>query len=120
MDAAKLYEVVEDVPRDAWPDVVYRPGESKNNFYGRWIIADGRISPESAELLFIGSMVKWLGIVLTNPESRTWTSMTHLSYGEHGCTLIMSGFKHPEIIKTDRPTLVEALAAACTAASKGA
>lgn len=61
MTAAELYEVVKDVPREAWPNGVHYdwnvhgPKRAKH-----WHDGDMRMSDTTAELAFIGSMTAWL------------------------------------------------------------
>lgn len=56
MTAAELYEIVKDVPIEAWPTNLGWSG------FGRWNNGDSEwyITEEHAEAAFIGSMTAWL------------------------------------------------------------
>lgn len=56
MTAQELFEVVKDVPREAWPQIFH-----KLHFDGdSWSLDDTRIDVSEAALMFEASMVRWL------------------------------------------------------------
>lgn len=78
--AEHLYETVNGWPKEAWPDVKYRPGESRNNYHGKWVCGDGRITPAIAVLLFTASGLEWL-LKLPKGCGRRCLSLAHLASG---------------------------------------
>jgi len=60
MTAAELFEVVKDVPKEAWPSGVYC---HKGLWWKHQPYDDGtrssRLGPQTAEAAFIGSMTAW-------------------------------------------------------------
>jgi len=100
MTAAELFEVVKDVPREAWPDIDW------TNV--RWVDGDteSHVTATVAEHAFIGSMTAWLldrGILVGKrfKENAFWTVDTNDSNKRLG----------------NFGTLVAALAAACKEAA---
>lgn len=107
MTAAELFEVVKDVPREAWPTMVVfvanmwafetkaYPTGTKSHF----------IPTEVAELAFIGSMTAWLMVVCNRVETQVtpWGSVECTTFGEES--------------RKEAPSLVAALAAACKEAA---
>lgn len=99
MTAAELYEIVKDVPREAWPKDLGWHG------LGRWTNGDSEwyITEAHAELAFIGSMTAWLAERLDVVET-------------------VRRFDSSFMVRTSRTTtvqtsLVAALAAACKEAA---
>ena len=104
MTAAELYSVMKDVQREAWPPVGYSTyGEIFENGYGF-------VHEDIAELLFVGSMAKWLGIHAGTPK---WERRSETLWLVAGCD------RHGEDFEFKRPTLVEAFAAACKVVGEG-
>lgn len=103
MTAAELYSVVKDVPREAWPEHVTFAD-------GLWFVTDdpmGRMSicNAHAELLFVGSMTKWLGdrgplVSRRRGYPETWKVQMCIN---------------DDVSEFEATTLIEALAAACKA-----
>lgn len=94
LTAASLYEIVRDVPRDAWPESLWW------HQMGRWTNEDSEwwIADDLAALAFIGSMTAWLLSEFDDIEIQT-TSVGVEVTNETG---------HYEA-----PTLIEAMSAAC-------
>ena len=102
MTAAELFEVVKDVPREAWPKDLGWHG------LGRWTNGDSEwyMTEAHAELAFIGSMTAWLldrGVFASKRfnENAFWTIDTNDTSKRSG----------------NFGTLVAALAAACKEAA---
>jgi hypothetical protein len=99
MTAARLYEIVRDVPKDAWPKVWYDTHDRL--WHEHW--NDYTILPELAEAAFVGAMVRHqidLGNIVWQRESDGVFCVGPWNSGE----------------QVEAPTLIEALAAACTEA----
>ncbi len=100
MTATDLYEIVRDVPREAWPELDWHGG--------RWV--DGHTEaytrPELAEQAFVGSMTAWLALKVA------YSSVAVFSDGSAQVGL-------SNRIKSCRASsLVAALAAACKEVGK--
>lgn len=110
MTAARLYEIVKDVPKDAWPKVWY--DEYDRLWHEHW--NDCTILPDLAKAAFVGAMVAWL-IKEGSPSSFTLLDMGDFQrvheYHDGTGYEIMNNY--------DKPTLIEALAAACKATKGG-
>jgi hypothetical protein len=101
MTAAELYEIVKDVPRDAWPEVMESEDGAWYHRYGPSFSA--QVAEGDAALMFVGSMVAWLatyGEVVVTPTFDSG-SMSYVSI--QVCNHDWIGGK----------TLIAALAAAC-------
>lgn len=103
MTAQELFEIVKDVPKDAWPnDLPWEDMKAETALQSAtpWYGLASRITVDRATMLFESSMLRWLAV--------------------HGDPLIRSlnevvGYQHddvPEWIGTG-PTFVHALADAC-------
>jgi hypothetical protein len=66
MTAAELFEVVKDVPREAWPELTWDGVEWSNSR------RDEDISARIAEHAFIGSMTAWLAGRGFFPTCNVW------------------------------------------------
>lgn len=95
MTAAELYEVVKDVPREAWPELTWDGVEWSNSR------RDEDISARIAEHAFIGSMTAWLLRTCDIVETRS------TPWGSVECTTC--GEEH----RVEASSLVAARAAAC-------
>ena len=135
MTAAELYDIVKDVPREAWPECMfYNPHDEYPPFW-KWITPTdqrdktyagcGRNTDE-AELLFVGSMTKWRADSTANEsEEKCRDSLTIFANwchedGRVGYLVTINGFgncTHPHSPDESwfGTTLVAALAAACKA-----
>jgi hypothetical protein len=60
VNAAELYEIVKDVPREAWPDLKYQPAQSCPVDEWRQLGTNWRQDVDVAEAAFVGAMVAWL------------------------------------------------------------
>lgn len=104
MTAAELYEIVKDVPREAWPSGMHYDW----NLHGpkrakHWHDGDMRMSDTTAELVFIGSMTAWLASHNWVPSSHVWRDGARVE--------LFNGAMHRA------SSLVAALAAACKEAA---
>lgn len=118
MDAKSLYDIVKDVDREAWPR---GPSAPPNKYAETWW--DGKcfnygdsysveeLSAPIAELLFVGSMVKWLA---EECGPSTFTPVKH-DDGNYSIHEYHDGTGYEISKHHSGPTLVEALAAACKA-----
>ena len=93
MTATDLYEIVRDVPREAWPELEWHGG--------RWV--DGHTEsytrPELAGQAFVGSMLAWLASKFETVVYRHNESTKHTV--------------SQDIKEWEGDSLVAALAAAC-------
>lgn len=112
MDAKKLHAIVEKVPREAWPPyIVFDRGVF---WIGYGDSDDYDLSDAHAELLFIGSMVRWLLRLPDNPPIRACLMLSQLSEGY----MVDTGRLGLDEWHGYSKSVVEALAAACIAAGK--
>ncbi len=101
MTARELYEIVKDVPREAWPTHLQMSDRLSER--GLWTIQDDEwyITNNHAENAFVGSMTAWLlrtyGRIET--QSTPWGSVECTTCGEER--------------RVEASSLVAALAAAC-------
>ena len=100
MTAAEIARIMEPVPREAWA------WQHKFGFVGTIYIKE-----KSAEAAFIGSMVRWLVDHTTNIRIIAPSPPFNKDFYIDDGTL-------PPRMATRRPTLIEALAAACVAVGK--
>jgi len=100
MTAAELFEVVKDVPREAWPDIDW------TNV--RWVDGDteSHVTATVAEHAFIGSMTAWL------MQRDVFASKSR--FEETYWTIDMNNLNHR---LGNYKSLVAALAAACKEAA---
>lgn len=102
MTAAELYEVVKDVPREAWPELTWDGVEWSNSR------RDEDVSARIAEHAFIGSMTAWLaGGMWINHRTHTDGEMIYKVKASDGGRSVYG----------DHRNLVAALAAACKEAA---
>lgn len=98
MTAAELNEIVKDVPREAWPNMLYFERDN-------WRLTDHdyhddmEIQACVAEQMFIGSMTAWLA-------SHNWVPSSHI-WRDGARVELSNGAMHRA------SSLVAALAAAC-------
>lgn len=107
MTAADLFEIVKDVPRQAWPEGAYFGLAFGKPDFVAW--EDGaKPSDRVAELAFIGSMTAWLaGGLWINRRMHTDGEMIYkVKASDGGCS-----------VYGEHRTLVAALAAACKEAA---
>ena len=111
MTAAELFEIVKDVPREAWPSMLYFERDN-------WRLTDHDYHDDMevvvyvAEQMLIGSMTAWLA-----GKSFGCMEITHQSYenSEMRFTVTISiGWTQR---KYENTSLVAALAAACKEAA---
>lgn len=112
MDAKRIYSIVKDVPREAWPEGIdYWEVTGRPHFHDRTNethgITHSPISDRRAETLFVGSMVAHLA------KKSGCNIRTH-----DGQSFVFS--RRPPFASGSAPTLIEALAAKCIEAAKGA
>lgn len=117
MNAADLYAIVKDVPREAWPECVtgFIRGlyveVRANPDDGRPHAVNAQLFADDAVPLFIGSMTAWL------VDRDYWVGkiqdkdLQHEPYVAHTDT--------GDIYQGFMPTILEALAAACKALAGG-
>ena len=112
MTATDLYEIVRDVPREAWPEFMYFDGHG-------WSDEDLDVyfSDAIAESAFVGSMTAWLAA--QDHEVRHWSPVDELTdAGRVPCSWCVALDDNDIDKATVYGTLVAALAAACKEVGK--
>ena len=104
MTAAELYEVVKDVPREAWPELTWDGVEWSNSR------RDEDISARIAEHAFVGSMTAWLAAKQKYPTHAIYKD--NALFEDHAMVSVNN-----RQIAYRQPSLVAALAAACKEAA---
>ena len=99
MTAAELYEIMRDVPREAWGELIHIGGEWIDNE------TDDYVRPTRAANELIGSMTAWLVTKGSSP------SISMRGDGENR-RFITIGYKRPGAM-----SIVAALAASCKEAA---
>ena len=108
MNAAELYEIVKDLPFDAWPELAWHKEQWRccNPEHCTW---DDQVSVDLAEAAFVGSMVAWL--IGEGHHVHEWDSNSDTSTA----TLVL--YDREFSVSTDKyrgmGTIVALLAAAC-------
>lgn len=109
MTAHELYEIVKDVPREAWPEYLSWHPCITGGYFKADCDETGSMLDTHAKLAFIGSMMKWL---LDRDAV-----IQRLVDGRHGIRIpVWKAGRDSELIGANwhlSPTLIEALAAAC-------
>lgn len=109
MKAEELFAIVQDVPREAWPQLA--DGDSIHFIEGWWrttrknIKRVGVFYPDEAALMFEASMTKWLC------DKMAGVTIGPCRDGGYG---VVDTWQSP-YVKTKADTLIGALAAACKA-----
>lgn len=110
MNAIELYEVVKDVPREAWPHGPSRPMfycEVRGFYHDCGMVCPLVVSWE-AVMLFEASVMRWL-------LSKAIIVHVYYSHQDGRTSLTLNGSGINGTLHIDKPSLVEALAAACKA-----
>ena len=99
MTAAELFDVVKDVPREAWPELEWTSASWRDS--SRW-----RMRPEVAEAAFIGSMTAW-----RIADAKNHGGDVYIEQDKHGFRVQVNDIEYRA------SSLVAALAAACKEAA---